>query len=84
MVVDTMSQDEDRQCTHIERSGPLFPGHRFGGASLGRCQHTKLPSFVYCFEHVTKDALALRIRWLEREVAELRAKNTKLEGDGRG
>lgn len=53
-------------CDHRDVSGPLFPGHRLGGMTIGRCRNPVLPGFVVCREHVSKDALLLRIQYLEK------------------
>ena len=50
---------EDRRCTHVFRSGPLHPSIVIGGASLGRCPKERFPALIVCYEHATKDTLAL-------------------------
>lgn len=60
------------QCDHVKRSGPLFQGHVFGGASLGQCEEKALPGFVVCFEHVNKEALWMRVQQLESENRKLK------------
>lgn len=68
------SNDKRTQCDHVYRSGPLFAGHRLGGASLGRCENEAMEGFVVCFEHVNKEALAMMVRQLQSENAKLKAR----------
>ena len=58
------SLKNNNQCSYIFRSGPLFVGHKFGGASLGQCKKEALESFTVCFDHINKEALWLRIQML--------------------
>jgi hypothetical protein len=54
---------ESRRCTHIFRSGPLHPSIVIGGGvSMGQCPNERFPELVVCYEHATKDALALLAR----------------------
>ena len=50
------------KCNHKYRSGPLFEGHKIGGAYLGKCENDALEDFVVCFDHVNKEALWVMIQ----------------------
>lgn len=47
------------RCTHINRSGPLHPSVKIGGASMDQCENEAFPELVVCYEHANKEALAL-------------------------
>ncbi len=50
------------KCQHIFRAGPLHSSIKIGSASLGRCENDVFPGLVLCFEHASKDALAMLTR----------------------
>lgn len=54
---------EARRCTHIFRSGPLHPSIKVGGGvSMGQCPNERFPELVVCYEHASKDSIALVAR----------------------
>jgi hypothetical protein len=54
---------EAQRCTHIFRSGQLDPSIKIGGGvSMGRCQNERFPELVVCYEHASKDSIALVAR----------------------
>ena len=64
-----------KQCTHINRSGPLHPSVVVGGGvSLGQCECACVPGMVFCEEHASPYAMAMHIRSLTEEIATLKAK----------
>lgn len=60
------------KCNEVYRSGPLFEGHKFGGASLGHCPKEALEGFVVCFDHVNKEALWMMIQYKDHEIKKLK------------
>lgn len=50
------------KCNEIYRSGPLFVGHKGGGAYLGECYKEALEGFTVCFDHVNKEALWMMVQ----------------------
>lgn len=60
------------QCDHVERVS-LLHNVKIGGFSIGRCEREAIDGMVVCAEHATKDALAMRIRELVRQIARLEA-----------
>lgn len=51
------------QCTHIFRSGPIHPSIVVGGGvSMGQCPNECFPELVVCYEHATKETLAVLAR----------------------
>lgn len=53
---------DEQRCSYIFRSGPLHPSIKIGGVSLGQCPNERFPELVVCYEHATKDTLALLAR----------------------
>jgi len=56
-------------CSHIHRVS-VHPSVVIGGASLGGCDKPALPGFTVCAEHVTKEALILKLQQTEEKLAE--------------
>jgi len=62
-----------KMCSHIHRVS-VHPSVVIGGASLGECDRPALRGLTVCFDHVTKDALLLKLQQTEAELAECRRK----------
>jgi hypothetical protein len=60
------------QCDHVRRVS-LHSSVKIGGFSMGRCEREAIDGMVVCAEHATKDALAMRIRELVKQVTRLEA-----------
>lgn len=60
------------KCNEVFRSGPLFVGHKGGGAYLGECQKEALKDFTVCFDHVNKEALWMMVQHKDHEIKKLK------------
>ena len=56
------------QCQYTHRSGQLHSSIKIGGASLGQCKNEVCDeAFIFCHEHINKDALLILISMMRKE-----------------
>lgn len=70
---------KSKRCSHINRSGPLHPSIKVGGFSMGQCENECFPDLVVCYEHATKETLALLARQYMDKCKKLEKACKKLE-----
>lgn len=63
-----MSKDNNnsKRCTHTTRVSP-HPSVVIGGVCVGHCENECFPGLTVCFDHASKDTLALLARSILRD-----------------